>query len=123
MKRSKLRGSGWAALIVLASMVASLQAGESMAAASGPSAASSASAPVATRKENRALRRLVYAAFAKDKSIDAGDIGVSAKDGAVTLTGAVDNAAQIEKAAALASGVPGVKSVTNKLTVKRSFGL
>lgn len=115
MKRSKLRSSGCAALIVLASMVASVQAGESM-------AASSASAPGATRKENRALRKLVYAAFARDKSIDAGDIGVGAKDGAVTLTGAVDNAAQIEKAAALAGGVAGVTSVTNKLTVKRSFG-
>jgi osmotically-inducible protein OsmY len=121
MKRIKPRNAGWTALILLASMGAGLQASQSMAAASVPAVASSASAPAATRKENRALRRSVYAAFAKDKSIDAGDIGVSAKDGAVTLTGTAADAAQIEKAAALAKGVPGVVSVTNKLTVRRNF--
>jgi osmotically-inducible protein OsmY len=46
---------------------------------------------------------------------------VSAKNGAVTLTGTVDEAAQIDKAAALAKDVPGVVSLQNKLTVKRGF--
>ncbi|SAK85759.1 transport-associated protein [Caballeronia pedi] len=111
-----------AALIVLASIGASLQAGETMAAASDPAMASAASAPVATKKENRALRNGVYAAFAKDKRIDAGNIGVRATNGAVTLTGTVTEPAQIDKAGALAKGVPGVTSVTNKLTVQRNFG-
>jgi hyperosmotically inducible protein len=110
-----------AALIVLASLNVSAQTNQPMT-ASAPAAASNASAPVSTRKEDRALRKRVYAAFAKDKRIDAGDIGVNAKDGAVTLTGTAADAAQIETAAALAKGVPGVKSVTNKLTVRRSFG-
>jgi osmotically-inducible protein OsmY len=64
----------------------------------------------------------VYAALAKDPSIDAGNISVTAKDGAVTLAGTVAEAAQIEKAAALTKGVPGVVSVRNKLTVQRPFG-
>ncbi|SAK52416.1 transport-associated protein [Caballeronia temeraria] len=121
MKRIKPRSAACVVSVVLASMGAGFQASQSMA-ATAPSMASSASAPVATRKENRALRKLVYAAIAKDKSIDAGDIGVSAKDGAVTLTGTAADPAQIEKTAALAKDVPGVKSVTNKLTVRRAFG-
>jgi len=111
-----------AALIVILAMGAMIQASEAKAAESTPSVASAASAPVPTRTQNRALRRSVYAAFAKDKAIDAGDIGVSAKDGDITLTGTVVDAAHIGKAAELASGVPGVRSVTNKLTVKRPFG-
>ncbi|MDR5795722.1 BON domain-containing protein [Caballeronia sp. LZ008] len=121
MKKIMSRNAVGGAAIVMASMSAGLESSQSIAAASAPSMASAASAPVATRKENRALRKLVYAAFAKDKSIDAGDIGVSAKDGAVTLTGTAADAAQIEKAATLARGVPGVTSVTNKLTVRRNF--
>ena len=96
-------------------------------AASGPSAASTtavsdgAASSGSSKKSNRTLRRAVYAAIAKDKSIDAGSIGVSAKNGDVTLTGTVDETAQIDKAAALAKGVPGVDSVQNKLTVRRGF--
>ncbi|QIE27138.1 BON domain protein (plasmid) [Caballeronia sp. SBC1] len=84
-------------------------------------AASGAVAP-AGRKADRALRRSVYAAIGKDKEISAGDISVIAKDGAVTLNGTVTEAAQIGKAKALARGVSGVTSVTNKLTVKKPFG-
>jgi osmotically-inducible protein OsmY len=122
MKRIKPRSSGCAALIVLASVGASLQVGETMAASSEPSVASSAAPASSSRSANRALRKRVYAAFAKDKSIEAGDIGVSATDGAVTLTGTVTDAAQIEKAGALASSAAGVQSVKNKLTVRRPFG-
>jgi osmotically-inducible protein OsmY len=93
-----------------------------MAASSEPSVASSAAPASGSRSANRALRKRVYAAFGKDKSIDAGSIGVSAKDGAVTLTGTVTDPAQIEKAGALAKDVPGVASVTNKLSVRREFG-
>lgn len=122
MKEIKPRSAVCAALIVLASAGAIPQTSAAMTATNEPAAASGASAPVATTKENRALRKRVYAAFASDKSIDAGDIGVSAKSGAVTLTGSAADAAQIEKVAALTKGVSGVTSVTNKLTVRRSFG-
>ncbi|SAL14414.1 transport-associated protein [Caballeronia peredens] len=121
MKSIKPLSAGRAVLIVLASAGASFHAGETVAAASASAAASSASASVATHKQDRALRKLVYAEFAKDKTIDAGDIGVGVNSGVVTLTGTVSDAEHIEKAAAMAKGVPGVVSVTNKLSIKRNF--
>jgi hyperosmotically inducible periplasmic protein len=85
-------------------------------------AASSAATPQNTRAANRALRRKIYSAIVKHKEISAGDISVVAKGGAVTLNGTVVDAMQIDKVAEIAQGVPGVTSVTNKLTVKRPFG-
>jgi osmotically-inducible protein OsmY len=105
----------WAVIVLVSGNALSQPNGAS--AASGAAASASGS----SKQSNRAMRRAVYAAFAKDKSIDAGGIGVSAKNGAVTLTGTVEEASQIDKAAALAKGVPGVVSVQNKLTVKRGF--
>jgi osmotically-inducible protein OsmY len=64
----------------------------------------------------------VYAAISKHKEISAGNISVIAKDGAVTLNGTETDAAQIGTVAEIATGVPGVTSVTNKLTVQRPFG-
>lgn len=74
------------------------------------------------RQANRALRRKVYAALAKHKEIDAGDISITAKDGAVTINGTVPDASQINTVAEVAKGVEGVTSVTSKLTVRRPFG-
>ncbi|MEX3969087.1 BON domain-containing protein, partial [Paraburkholderia sp. EG286B] len=47
---------------------------------------------------------------------------VIAKGGAVTLDGTVVDASQIDKVSEIAKGVPGVTSVTNKLTVEKPFG-
>ena len=58
----------------------------------------------------------------KHKEISAGNISVIAKDGAVTLNGTVTDASQVGKVADIAKGVPGVTSVTNKLTVQKPFG-
>jgi osmotically-inducible protein OsmY len=85
-------------------------------------AASGSAAPATGRKANRALRRQVYNAIAKNKEISAGNISVIAKDGAVTLSGTVTDASQVGKVAEIAKGVPGVTSVTNKLTVQKPFG-
>ena len=74
------------------------------------------------RAANRALRRKVYAAIVKHKEISAGDISVVAKNGAVTLNGTVAEASQVNTVAEIAGSVPGVTSVTNKLTVKTPFG-
>ncbi|CAG9270105.1 BON domain-containing protein [Paraburkholderia caribensis] len=116
-----------AALFVAASMNAWSQSGQpASAAASVPGAsamtASSAAAPATGRKADRALRRKVYAAIGKQKDISAGNISVTAKDGAITLNGSVTDASQVDKVAEIAKGVPGVTSVTNKLTVKKPFG-
>lgn len=85
-------------------------------------AASNPAAPAAGRKANRALRRQIYAAIAKSKEIDAGNISVLAKDGAVKLSGTVSDASQVDKVGEIARGVPGVISVTNGLTVEKPLG-
>lgn len=92
-------------------------------AASAPAMASSASAAPATgRKADRALRKRVYAAIAKQKDISAGNISVVAKDGVVTLNGSVTDNSQVGRVAEIARGVPGVTSVINKLSVQKPLG-
>jgi osmotically-inducible protein OsmY len=106
-------------LIAVASFNAWPQASET---GSGPAmAASNGTTAKTARQANRALRKQIYAAFAQRKEIDAGDISVSAKSGAVTLSGTVKNTAQIDTVGDIAKGVPGVISVNNKLTVQRPF--
>ncbi|MDN7407999.1 BON domain-containing protein [Burkholderia vietnamiensis] len=65
------------------------------------------------------LRRQVKAALKKTQGLTAYDIAVRAKNGQVTLQGTVKNQAQIDLAGKVASGVPGVASVKNTLTVNR----
>ncbi|PRX32178.1 BON domain-containing protein [Paraburkholderia sp. BL18I3N2] len=126
MKTIKTLGPAVATLLVAMSMTTWCHAGETASSPSGAQGASamagSGSAAPTGRKADRALRRKVYAAIGKYKEINAGDISVIAKDGAVTLNGTVTEAAQIDKAEAITRGVPGVTSVTNKLTVKKPFG-
>jgi hyperosmotically inducible periplasmic protein len=108
------------AVVVATSMTAWSQTSEP---ASAPAAsAMAASAPATAKKTNRALRRQVYSAIVKHKEISAGNISVVAKDGAVTLNGTVTDASQVGTVADIAKGVPGVTSVTNKLTVQKPFG-
>jgi osmotically-inducible protein OsmY len=111
------------AVIVATSMTAWSQTSDT-ASAPGASAmaASGSAAPATGTKANRTLRRQVYSAIAKHKEISAGNISVIAKDGAVTLNGSVTDASQVGTVADIAKGVPGVTSVTNKLTVQKPFG-
>jgi len=115
-----------AVLCVAASTSAWSQGGDTAGAPASTHGASQMAAPGAAapvgRKADRALRHKVYAAIGKDKEISAGDIGISAKDGAVTLNGTVTDAAQIGQATVIAGAVPGVTSVINKLTVKKPLG-
>ena len=107
-----------AALLATGSAGVWAQGGET----AGASAAPAASTPREIRKANRALSRKVYAALAKHKEIEAGSISIVSRDGAVTLNGTVTDASQIDTVAAVAKTVPGVKSVTNKLSVQRPIG-
>ncbi|WP_028214944.1 BON domain-containing protein [Paraburkholderia mimosarum] len=93
-------------------------------AASAPSATAVAASSIAApaTPSNTKLRRAVYTAIAKHKEIHGGSIGVTAKNGAVTLNGSVTDAAQVDQVAEIARGVPGVTSVTNKLTVQKPLG-
>lgn len=125
MKGIQARVLAIAALILAASGNAWSQPGETASAPTGMPAASameSAAAPVSARKANRALRGKVYAAIGKHKKISAGNISIVAKGGAVTLNGTVTDASQINEVAEIVKAVPGVTSVTNKLTVQKPFG-
>jgi len=125
MKNIKRLELAVATLIVATSMNAwSQTSGMASAPASAPGASAMAASagPATGRKANRALRRQVYNAIVKHKEISAGNISVVAKDGAVTLNGTVTDTSQIDKVAEIARGVPGVTSVTSKLTVQKPFG-
>ena len=106
------------AAIVLASVNGWSQTSEPGSLA-GSNGAASGAVPGTAAKSNRALRKRVYAAFAKHSEIDAGSISVTAKDGVVTLNGTVPDAQQVDEVSGIAKGVPGVVSVTNRLTIQR----
>ncbi|WP_118181057.1 BON domain-containing protein [Paraburkholderia phosphatilytica] len=82
--------------------------------------AASAPAPSAkaVKKQNRTLGLQVRKALAKAQGIDVSNIAVRARGGAVSLTGTVPDASQIDKAGEVAKGVAGVTSVSNKLNVQ-----
>ena len=106
-------------VLAVASLDASAQSEASAPGATVVAAPSSASSAI---PGNTRLRRAVYAAIVKQKGIQGGSIGVTARNGAVTLNGTVMDAAQVDKVAEIARGVPGVTSVINKLTVQKPLG-
>ncbi len=86
-----------------------------------PSPAPAAPAPKAAgpsgASENAALAAKVKSALAAETALKPLAIDVNASDGAVTLFGTVDTRASREKAAKVAAGVEGVKSVKNNLVL------
>ncbi|MEX3934383.1 BON domain-containing protein [Paraburkholderia phymatum] len=122
MKANWALGIAGGVLIASASVHAWAQAGASTASNGTAIAASGSMSAKDIRKADRALRRKVYSAIVTHKAINAGNISVIAKSGAVTLDGTVVDASQIDKVSEIARGVPGVTSVTNRLTVKKPFG-
>lgn len=90
-------------------------------AASG--AAATTMAPAASSKKvDRKLGYTVRKALARAQGLDVSNIVVRSRNGAVTLTGSVPDQGQIDQAGQVAQGVPGVKSVSNKLTVVQEKG-
>ncbi len=67
-----------------------------------------------------AVTTKVKTALLADPDVKGLQISVETNNGVVSLTGAVDKAGNVERAAAVAKGVEGVKSVNNRLTVKPS---
>jgi len=116
---TKALGLTLVTLLAAASLNASAQTAASAPSAT-PAAAASPAAPATP--SNTKLRRAVYIAIAKHKEIHGGSIGVTAKNGAITLNGTVTDATQVDRVAEIARGVPGVTSVTNKLTVQKPLG-
>ncbi|MGZ2743874.1 BON domain-containing protein [Burkholderia stagnalis] len=120
MKSIVLRALGAAAVAVCLSGSVYAQSSEP-AAPEAPAAAKSASKAAAksAKQANRKLGYAVRKAISKQNGIDVANITVRSKGGAITLEGSVPDAAQIEKAEAAAKTVPGVTSVSNKLSVQQ----
>ncbi|TDN57795.1 BON domain-containing protein [Paraburkholderia sp. BL10I2N1] len=109
-------------LIAVASINAWCQASEASGGQTGAAATAASGGTTQTaRQANRALRKQIYAAIAQHREINAGNISVVAKSGAVTLNGTVRDSAQIDAVAEITKGVPGVTSVKSNLTVRRQF--
>jgi hyperosmotically inducible periplasmic protein len=66
---------------------------------------------------DRALGKAVRRALSKAQGINISNMYVRARGGAVTLSGSVDDSAQISHAEEVAKGVDGVTSVSNKLSL------
>ena len=66
-----------------------------------------------TRIESSAKKSYVFKNYLKDD-----DIKIQSKDGAVTLTGTVSEESHKSLARETVAGLPGVKSVDNRLEVK-----
>jgi osmotically-inducible protein OsmY len=82
---------------------------------------SMASAPATSSKKatpaDKKLGRDVRKALSKAPGFNVSNVFVKARGGAVTLSGSVPDGSQIGQAADVAKGVPGVTSVSNKLTL------
>ncbi|QBR01940.1 BON domain-containing protein [Paraburkholderia pallida] len=74
----------------------------------------------ALHKQNWQTENAVHKALSRTKGLDAANIVVVARNGAVTLDGTVPDASQIQLAQDTAQGVPRVKSVANALSVKEA---
>lgn len=68
--------------------------------------------------DDTAITTKVMTAFVKDKEVKATEIKVDTFKGNVQLSGFADNSTEIERAAQIASQVPGVKSVRNDIRLK-----
>jgi hyperosmotically inducible protein len=108
MKRIKTQAVVCATLALVMSGGAWAQASDAM---------SAASAATSSHPGNHKLTRAVQRAFAKTKGLNSTHIAVRAHDGVVSLSGTVPQTDQVEQAASVAQGVPGVSSVKNLLSV------
>jgi hyperosmotically inducible protein len=101
-------------VVVCIAVASSAYAQSDAMASSGTMAAPSAKA---TKQTNRKLGLAVRKALAKAQGFDVSNVYVRARGGAVTLTGTVPDGSQISQAEEVAKSVPGVTSVTNKITL------
>jgi hyperosmotically inducible periplasmic protein len=113
--KSNLRSALCASVLLMFAGVSYAQS------ANAPSDASMApgtmSASPSAKKADRALAHAVRRALSKAQGLDVSGIFVRARDGAITLSGSVNNSDQIHQAEEVARSVQGVNSVTNKLSL------
>ncbi|WP_250526189.1 BON domain-containing protein [Caballeronia sp. GAWG2-1] len=85
--------------------------------ADATSAAPTKAQKSATKKTDRKLGYDVRRALSKAQGFDVSNVFVRARSGAVVLSGTVPEGGQIAQAEEVAKGVPGVKSVSNKISL------
>jgi len=109
-------------VVVCVAMASSAYAQTSDATATADSAASAKAAKNATKKTDHQLEVDVRRALSKAQGFDVSNVFVKARNGAVVLTGTVPEGNQIGQAEEIAKGVPGVKSVSNKISLGTQGG-
>jgi osmotically-inducible protein OsmY len=72
--------------------------------------------------DDSAITTKVKTELLRTRGIDSGEITVETFKGVVKLSGFIDNIDMIDRALRIAQDVPGVKSVTNAMTVKGEQG-
>jgi hyperosmotically inducible protein len=98
--------------------VPAMSASASAMASDAMSGASQALGKVQEKLDDATLTAKVKTALLAAADVKAMQIDVDSKDGAVTLNGHQESVVAVDRAAAVARGTDGVKSVDNKLTVK-----
>ncbi len=74
---------------------------------------------VGTEIDDSVVTTRVKSALLSEVAIKSFDIQVETRKGEVQLSGFVDNQTQIDRAIEIAHNVEGVKSVTNKMSIKQ----
>jgi hyperosmotically inducible protein len=82
-----------------------------------PTASSSATSSGKATPSDKQLARDVRKALSKVPNFNVSNVFVKARGGVVTLSGSVPDGPQIQQAADVANGVPGVVSVNNHLAL------
>jgi len=100
--------------ILASAFAALLIAGSAVSQTEPPAAAPQAAA----QADDKAITEKVMAAISADPALQGAEIAVETVGGEVHLNGYVGNPADVQKAAAIARGVSGVKSVKNSLKAK-----
>lgn len=75
--------------------------------------------PIRTIVDDSILTTKIKAAMLANPGVKATEVSVETNSGEVTLSGAVSNQPEIEQAQQIANNVVGVKTVVNKLTLKK----
>lgn len=78
-----------------------------------------ANTTVGTEIDDSVVTTKVKSALLADPDVKSFDIQTETRKGEVQLSGFVDNEAQVERAMTVARAVEGVKTVSNKMSVKK----
>lgn len=104
-------------LIVIIGYVALTPNVYAQAASAAPMASNPAAGAGKPAPTDKQLARDVRKALSKAPNFNVSNVFVKAHGGVVTLSGSVPDGPQIQQAADVAMGVPGVTSVSNHLTI------